>query len=67
MTTVKPIIKLPPRSKSFSTRSNYQDMMAPSSYDQHNIVSENLYFEDIENRLSDYDILSLLQDYHLSQ
>jgi hypothetical protein len=67
MTTVKPIIKLPPRSKSCSTRSNYQDMMTPSSYDQHYIVSKELYFEDSENRLSDYDIRSLLRDYKLLQ
>lgn len=65
MATVKPIIKLPPRSKSCSTRSTYQDMM--SSYDQQSIVTNELYFEDKENRLQDYDIHNLLQDYNLFQ
>ncbi|GAN06588.1 conserved hypothetical protein [Mucor ambiguus] len=65
MTTVKPIIKLPPRSKSCSTRSTYQDMMSP--YDTQSIVSNELYFEDKENRLQDYDIQHLLQDYSLYQ
>jgi hypothetical protein len=65
MATVKPIIKLP-RSKSCSTRSNYQDM-STSSYDQQFIASKELYFEDSEDRLSDYDIHTLLQEYKLLQ
>lgn len=69
MTTVKPIIKLPPRSKSCTTRSVYQDNNNSNSYDstqqQQYIVSQNIYFEDNENRLSDYDIQRLFQEYNL--
>ncbi|KAI7890624.1 uncharacterized protein EV154DRAFT_511030 [Mucor mucedo] len=63
MATVKPIIRLPPRSKSCTTRSVYVD---DNSHDQQQqLVTEDLYFEDDENRLSDYDIERLLQEYNL--
>lgn len=63
MATVKPIIRLPPRSKSCTTRSVYVD---DNSHDQQQqLVSQDLYFEDDENRLLDYDIERLLQEYNL--
>jgi hypothetical protein len=66
MTTVKPIIKLPPRSKSMTTRSVYQDNNIYDQQEQQQyIVSQNIYFEDNENRLSDYDIQRLFQEYSL--
>jgi hypothetical protein len=50
---MKPIIKLPPRSKSISIPE---------------IVSTNeLYFQDPDNEINDFDIQRLLQDYNLLQ
>lgn len=63
MATVKPIIRLPPRSKSCTTRSVYVD--DNNNKQQQQLVSQDLYFEDDENRLLDYDIERLLQEYNL--
>lgn len=62
MATVKPIIRLPPRSKSCTTRSVYVD---DNSHEQQQLVTQELYFQDDENRLVDYDIERLLQEYSL--
>ncbi|KAI9470517.1 MAG: hypothetical protein EXX96DRAFT_584615 [Benjaminiella poitrasii] len=71
MTTVtKPIIKLPPRNKSScSTNTNYQQItMMMSSFDpqqQSYFISNELFFKDKDNQISDSDIHHLLLDYHL--
>lgn len=63
--TVKPIIKLPPRSKSCTTRSVYPDDLDQQQQQQQQFVGQELYFEDEEDQVSDYDIQRLLQDYEL--
>lgn len=55
MATVKPIIKLPPRSKSISTSRTAE------------IMTNELFFEDSDNSIHDFDIQRLLQDYNLIQ
>ncbi|GAA5805551.1 hypothetical protein HPULCUR_011070 [Helicostylum pulchrum] len=62
MATVKPIIKLPPRSKSCTTRSVYTDDF---DQPQQQLVTQDLYFEDDNDHLSDYDIRRLLNEYEL--
>lgn len=62
MATVKPIIKLPPRSKSCTTRSVYtEDFDQP----QQQLVTQDLYFEDDNDQLLDFDLRRLLSEYEL--
>ncbi|KAI8890435.1 hypothetical protein K501DRAFT_206351 [Backusella circina FSU 941] len=66
MTTLKPIIKLPPRSKPCSTnRISFQDIVKTRKIEA--LITNELYFEDVDQRVTDYDIHFLLQEYSVLQ
>lgn len=52
---VKPVIKLPPRSKSISTNRTPE------------IMTNELFFEDKDSLINDFDLQQLLEDYNLLQ
>jgi hypothetical protein len=66
MTTLKPIIKLPPRSKACSTnRISFQGLAKTRKIEA--LITSELYFEDVDQRVTDYDVQYLLQEYSVLQ
>lgn len=74
-TLIKPVIKLPPRSKSCTTTTSQSSSSfyavghsGPDSQQPYQslIASKDLYFEDNENtKVSDYDMQRLFSEYKL--
>lgn len=64
-TIVKPTIKLPPRNNNNNNKSLNNTIRASSQHQQQqqDMSLKEIFFEDIENRVSDIEIQNLLQEF----